>query len=365
MVECPKGWDNSKLGNLLKVETGVGDLKDSVKGGKYPFYVRSQIIQRLNTYSFDCEAVLTAGDGEIGKIFHYIEGKFSAHQRVYVISGFTKTKEQAVLGKYFYYWFSYFFYNHVMKYTAKSTVNSIRREMITDMYLPLPPIKEQQAIADTLSTFDKHIENLTELIKKKKAIRDGALEDLLTGKVRVDGAKGEWEEGELSTIAKVYDGTHQTPIYTNKGVPFVSVENINNLNESGKHISEIDFARDFPVYPEFGDILMTRIGDIGTPAIVTTKRPIAYYVSLALLKNIRINSVYLKYHILSSSFKKELDEKTLHHATPIKINKNEIGKCLVSFPKSFKEQQAIASILSSMDKELECLEKEKAKDFRN
>ncbi len=222
-------------------------------------------------------------------------------------------------------------------------------------------IYEQQAISNVLSTFDEHIKNLNNLIEKKKAIRDGALEDLVTGKIRLDGFKEDWDTLRLSNVSKIYDGTHQTPNYTNKGIPFVSVENIKDLNETDKYISESDFIRNFSVYPEYGDILMTRIGDIGTPAIVNTKKPIAYYVSLALLKDIKINPYFLNYYILGSYFKKELYDRTLHYAIPIKINKKDIGECLVSFPKDIKEQQAIADILISMDKEIENLEREKDK----
>lgn len=106
---------------------------------------------------------------------------------------------------------------------------------------------------------------------------------------------------------------------------------------------------------------MTRIGDIGTPCLLKDDEKIAYYVSLALLKNIKINSEYLYHYIRSSNFKNELDKRILHHATPIKINKNDIGKCQVNYPTDIKEQQAIASILTSMDEEIENLEKEKAK----
>ncbi len=356
MVDYPKDWELKKIGELLTVQTGIRDLKDKVQEGKYPFYVRSNIIEKINSYDFNTEAVLTAGDGNIGEVFHYINGKFSAHQRVYVIHNFNK-----VQGKFFYYWFSNSFIKQAMKFTAKATVDSIRKPTITEMSLPVPSISEQQAIADTLSAFDEHIDNLTELIEKKKAIRDGALEDLVTGKVRLDGFDCEWETQKLSNISKIYDGTHQTPKYVDKGVPFVSVENIRNLSDTRKYISEFDFKRDFRVYPEFGDILITRIGDIGTPAIVKSNKPLAYYVSLALLKSIRISSAFLKYHILGSTFKKELDDRTLHHAVPIKINKNEIGECLVYFPKDLKEQKSIASILTAMDEELDNLEREKEK----
>ena len=106
---------------------------------------------------------------------------------------------------------------------------------------------------------------------------------------------------------------------------------------------------------------MTRIGDIGTPNVVETDEPLAYYVSLALFKNITVNSRFLHYYIMSSTFQKELDDRTLHHATPKKINKGEIGKCKVAYPRDKKEQEAIAEVLTAMDKEIANLETEREK----
>lgn len=224
-----------------------------------------------------------------------------------------------------------------------------------------PPLPEQQAIASVLSDFDEHIDNLTELIEKKKAVRDGTLEDLISGKTRLDGFDSEWEERPLQKICDVFDGTHQTPMYSVNGIRFVSVENINDIYSSDKYISQAAYDRDFRVRPEKGDVLMTRIGDVGTSCLVKTNEPIAYYVSLALFKNIKINSAFLNHYIKSKDFQKKLDDRTLHHATPKKINKGDIGKCHVFYPINPKEQQAIADILTAMDEEIESLEEEKSK----
>ena len=174
-------------------------------------------------------------------------------------------------------------------------------------------------------------------------------------------ANSEWCEGILSDVCKVYDGTHQTPKYTINGIKFVSVENISDLYASDKYISAKDFERDFKIWPELGDVLMTRIGDIGTACVVESNELMAFYVSLALFKNIKIDSQFLRYFIESSLFQNELDDRTLHHATPKKINKGEIGKCKVKYPADVKEQKAIAEILKSMDKEIINLEEEREK----
>jgi type I restriction enzyme S subunit len=87
-----------------------------------------------------------------------------------------------------------------------------------------------------------------------------------------------WEKRKLGEIAGIFDGTHQTPNYQSSGIMFLSVENIQTL-KSNKFISLEDFQKDFKVSPRTGDILMTRIGNIGTTNVVKSTRPIAYYVS--------------------------------------------------------------------------------------
>lgn len=237
-----------------------------------------------------------------------------------------------------------------------TTVGTFTIKNCKKILVPFPVIKEQKEIAKTLSDFDTYINDLTELIEKKKNIFEGTLEDLMCLKKRISGFASEWEEMSLSSVCKIYDGTHQTPKYTLQGIRFVSVENIMDLYNSNKFISPTAYKSDFKAYPEKGDIFMTRIGDVGTPCVVEKEEPLAYYVSLALLKNISINSYFLNYYIKSSNFQKELDDRILHHATPKKINKGDIGKCLVRYPKNKEEQTAIAEVLQAMEKEIRNLE---------
>lgn len=166
-----------------------------------------------------------------------------------------------------------------------------------------------------------------------------------------------WKSVRLDDIAEVFDGIHQTPDYKLHGIKFVSVENINDLYSSDKYISEEDYIKDYKIKPEINDILMTRIGDIGTPAIVDSDEPLAFYVSLALIKcNSKINSKYIYCFISSQLFQKELWKKTLHIAFPKKINKGDIGKCKLLLP-SIGEQQKIAEILTTQDKLIELQER--------
>lgn len=88
---------------------------------------------------------------------------------------------------------------------------------------------------------------------------------------------------QLNKFSKIYDGTHNTPQYTNYGVKFVSVENINDLYNTSKYISEEDYEK-YKIKPRVGDVLMTRIGSIGVCSVIERDEPLAYYVSLALIR---------------------------------------------------------------------------------
>ncbi|QJR33973.1 MULTISPECIES: restriction endonuclease subunit S [Staphylococcus] len=171
--------------------------------------------------------------------------------------------------------------------------------------------------------------------------------------------EGEWENSKLGTVANVYDGTHQTPKYTSEGIKFLSVENIKTLN-SNKFISKEAFEKEFKIRPEFGDVLMTRIGDVGTPNVVETNEYLAYYVSLALLKPKKLNSYFLESLIRSQSVQNELWRKTLHIAFPKKINKNEIAKVEINYPEQ-QEQQKIGEFFSKLDRQIELEEQKLAK----
>ena len=133
----------------------------------------------------------------------------------------------------------------------------------------------------------------------------------------------------------------------------MSVEDVTQKSsKEQKYISEQDFHNDFRNPPQKGDILMTRIGDIGTPCIVPTNEAIGYYVSLALIRPLEeLQSCFLNYVIQSNSFKRELYKRTIHVAFPQKINKEDIGKCKLDVP-SIEEQSRIGDLLSLIDERI-------------
>ena len=141
-------WEQRKAKELCSITTGKSNTQDQVDGGQYPFYIRSDTPVRSNRYLYDEEAVITIGDGNIGRVFHYVNGKFDLHQRCYKMADF-----KDILAKYFYYYFSTRFYDRAMRMTAKATVDSVRFEMISDMEIWFPEsYDEQRLIAEYLTT---------------------------------------------------------------------------------------------------------------------------------------------------------------------------------------------------------------------
>lgn len=234
-----------------------------------------------------------------------------------------------------------------------------------------PYLQEQQKIGAFLSHVDSLIQANTKKLESLKAVKKSLLQKCFpkagqkVPEMRFAGFSGDWEEKKLGEIANIYDGTHQTPKYQSTGVKFLSVENIKNL-ETDKYISTADFVKDFKIYPQKGDILMTRIGDIGTTNIYLSTEPIAFYVSLALLKPTNIDSLFLNYVIQSPFVQNELSLHTLHTAIPKKINKNEISLVKLLVPSSKSEQQKIGQFFSKYDSLISAQQKEidKLKDIK-
>ncbi|WP_395107401.1 restriction endonuclease subunit S [Enterococcus hirae] len=158
----------------------------------------------------------------------------------------------------------------------------------------------------------------------------------------------EWEQVKLKDVATVFDGTHQTPKYTESGVKFVSVENIKTL-ETEKYISQEAYDSEYSKkQAEKGDVLMTRIGDIGTAKVIETDEPLAYYVTLALLKPNEIDSSFLAWLISSPEVQRNIWKRTLHIAFPKKINLGEINQIEMNVP-SLEEQTKIGTFFKQLD----------------
>ena len=213
MADTPKvrfkgftdAWEERKVKELSFIATGKSNTQDKVDDGEYPFYVRSPIIERSVKYLYDEEAVLTVGDGVgTGKVFHYVKGKYDLHQRCYRIYNFS----EELNAKYFYQVFSKMFFKRVMAMTAKTSVDSVRLEMIADMEIPVPEIDEQLRISKCFDELDRlialHQCKCDETIELKKYMLQKMFPQ--NGKkipeIRFTGFTDDWEQRKLGEITE-------------------------------------------------------------------------------------------------------------------------------------------------------------------
>lgn len=186
--DVPAHWDVQRLKWLAHIKTGGRDTVHRKDDGAYPFFVRSQTVERIDTYCFDGEAVLTAGDGAgVAKVFHYVNEKFDYHQRVYKFSDFRRVR-----GKFFFHYFSVTLRFEAFRETAKSTVDSLRLPMLQDFPVPIPPLDEQDAIVAYVEEQTSGINKSISLIRREidliREYRTRLVADVVTGKVDVRAA---------------------------------------------------------------------------------------------------------------------------------------------------------------------------------
>lgn len=349
----PDDWEVKEIKDFADVTTGDKNTQDAEENGKYPFYVRSPIVERINKFSYDTEGVITAGDGVgTGKVFHYAKGKFGLHQRAYLIYNFKNTDP-----KYFYYNFSKNFYERVHSMTAKSSVDSVRREMITKMQIPIPPtLAEQQRIAKALSDVDALISTTEKLIQKKKNIKQGTMQNLLTGKKRLPGfAKTtNYKQSELGLIPEDWE--------------------VKSLGEMVKIGHGRDYKNlksgDVPVYGTGG--YMTSVNDFlyeGETVCIGRKGTIdkpQYHSG----KIWTVDTLFYTYDFKSLNPKYLfykfclIDWLSMNEASGVpSLTAKNIEDIQIAIPTE-EEQTAIANVLSSMDKEIETLNT-KLEKYRN
>ena len=212
---------------------------------------------------------------------------------------------------------------------------------------------EQQKISYLLNVLDRRTAAQRKVIEVLKKYKRGVVQKFFSEK-----EMAQWETVKLKDVVDIFDGTHQTPNYKSEGVRFISVENILNPLSTEKYISNDDYRKEFKVHPEYGDVLMTRIGDIGRTCYVNFNIDMAYYVSLALFKcSSKIDGRYLAAYISTNDFQKELWERTLHIAFPKKINTGEIGECVIRLP-NIARQIAISDQLDLIERVIRLTEKQ-------
>ena len=175
-------WKSVKLGDVTHIKTGSRNNEDKCSGGAYPFFVRSEFVERIDTYSHDCEAILVPGEGRIGDVYHYVNGKFDVHQRVYAITQFSADAH----AKYVYLYMKNRFGSWALKNTVKATVDSLRLPTFQDFEIQLPSsIDEQKAIAAIINDEESEVEAMEAKLMKYQYLKQAMMQELLTGRTRL------------------------------------------------------------------------------------------------------------------------------------------------------------------------------------
>lgn len=365
----PIDWSVTRIDADTLIKTGSRNTQDRVDGGEYPFYVRSQQVESINSFSYDGEAVLTAGDGVgTGKVFHYINGKFDVHQRVYRISDFSNRLH----GRYFFYQFSTRFYDRIMSMTAKSSVDSVRMEMIAGMQIPLPPIHEQSAIAAALDDIDALLINLNQLIAKKRDIQQATMQQLLTGQRRLPGFSDEWKETRLGDclLANPNYGINAPAVEYSDTLP--TYIRITDINDDGYFSPLPRVSVDSPVSGDYlleeGDVVFARTGaSVGKSYRYSTDDgPLVF---AGFLIRVRPNQrklipAFLAASVTTKPYWNWVRLMSMRSGQP-GINANEYASYTLLLP-CIEEQAAIATILSDMGAEIATLEarRDKARQLK-
>lgn len=251
--KIPENWNIVPLRYLCKVKTGEKDLIDQNPEGKYPFFVRSPEVRRISTYSYDGEGILTAGDGNIGEIFHYINGKFDYHQRVYLFYNFN-----GVFPKFLYYFLKANLREVVLAMSAKSTVESIRLPMLTSFPIALPSLEEEQLISEIIQAkeckINLLIENLNrqlELLEAKRsalmiqAVTKGLNPDVMMKDSGLDWVGEVPEHWDMKKVKHLFQLTNE-PSATSHGMELLSIYTAigvrprKSLEQKGNKATSID-----------------------------------------------------------------------------------------------------------------------------
>ena len=388
MVNYPSDWEFRELKKFKRDSFWLMPATPQYQINGVPYITSKNIkngaIDFEDTDKISCECFLhlsrnrniSNGDilitmiGTIGEVA-IVETKRKFYgQNIYLL----RLDSDKLVNKFFYYFISSPPIRESLTFNKNgSTQGYIKAGAIECLLTPRPPLPEQQAIASVLSDFDEHIDNLTELIEKKKAIRDGALEDLVSGRTRLDGFDSEWNTVPFNLYFTLLPtNTYSREQLSDKG----TIGNIHYgdiLTKYGCVLSQNDYiprvmdtsklnARQ---YLKKNDVIIAdtaedetvgkavQVGNIGMPLVSGLH-------TMACRPNYPTADGFLGYYINSKCFHNQI----LPYVTGIKvssISKKSIGEIELYIPVDIEEQKAIASILIAMDKEIESLETEKAK----
>lgn len=374
----PEDWEVRELEEVVEFLDGkrrpIKSAEREKMKGQYPYYGASGIIDYVNDYLFDEELILLGEDGEniLSRnlpLAFVVKGKVWVNNHAHVL----KVKEG----------YNTRFLSEMLEsldyenYNSGTAQPKLNQKTCASIKIPLPPtLAEQEAIARALSDMDALIAAQGQLIAKKRALKQGAMQELLTGKRRLTGfgagsgyqqtevgvIPADWEVKKLGKLSNlIIDGTHYTPKYTNRGVPFLRVTDIQNATVDFSGLKFISASEHQELSkrcnPQKGDLLLSKNGTIGIPKVVDWNWEFSIFVSLCLIK---IRRDKLDVMLLEQMFKSHLFTLQLKQlskqGTVTNLHLEDIRKIEFPLPPTLAEQRAIATALSDMDAELSQLE---------
>lgn len=378
MVAYPEDWKSLKLKDIGYIQMCRRIFQEQTKkAGQIPFYKigtfggmadayisRELFEQFKNMYPYPAKGdVLLSAAGTIGKTVIF-DGRESYFQDSNIV--WLKVDENEIDRRFLY----YFYESFPWKALEGTTIGRLYNNIILNTDIHLPTLREQQAIATALSDFDEHINNLTELIDKKKAIRDGALEDLVSGRTRIKGFDKQWETVSFDQVIRPkarigWQGLKKEE-YLRDGYSYlIGGTDFHNgkINLDGiSYVSKERYDMDPNIQVEANNVLVTKDGTIGKVALVPElDKPATLNSGVFVFRTTsKLLPTFLYRVLLSSIFREFID--TLSAGSTIKhLYQKDLKNFEFRIPLDIEEQQAIADVLTAMDEEIEALEKEKAK----
>ena len=344
MISANNSWEQREAKELCSITTGKSNTQDQVEDGKYIFFIRSDVPVRSNRYLFDEEAVITIGDGNIGRVFHYVNGKFDLHQRCYKMSDF-----RYLTAKYFYYFFSTKFYDRAMSMTAKATVDSVRLEMISDMDIRYPKEFNEQ---NKISAFLNNVDSLITLHQREQIYKINGVKTKITLFIY------SWEQRELGSEGTTFTGlSGKTKDDFGHGEgSFVTYMNVfKNPIADPQMVEPIDIDNSQREI-KYGDIFFTTSSEtpdeVGMSSIWQEKASNTYLNSFCF--GYRLNNLnkydlnFLAYNFRADSFRKDM-VLLAQGISRYNISKNKVMEIQTAIPKDKEEQIKIGRFLVDVD----------------
>lgn len=294
-----------KIGDITKIRTGKLDANAADENGHYPFFTCSKDPLKINTYSYDCECVLVAGNGDLN--VKYYNGKFDAYQRTYII----EDNSNGLLFMPYLYFFMESYMDELRKQSIGGVIKYIKLKNLTDAFIELPSIEVQRKIVNIISKSKEIIskkENEFKLLDE--LVRARFVE--MFGNLRIND-KG-WKYYKLDELTElITDGEHATPKRTTQGIYLLSARNVLNHHLSLEDVDFIDcdeFDRiSRRIIPREGDVLISCSGSIGRCCVVPKNIKFQMVRSVALLRfKSNINPVFAEYMITSDYLQDQINK---------------------------------------------------------